>query len=381
MKQGNIGAGQAVILLLVSRCYNMLNYIPAFDEKTDGMAILYGNLLAAVIQLLLLVPALLLYRKMEGQNVITAAYNVWKPLGWVFAFCYFLSSLAQLAGTFMGFEYFMVNAVYPNASAVFIIVTLSLTCFWCGRGGFEGIARAGAIVFVFLLLSLGFISAVSVASMDLYNFHPILSDPAAAIFRAALSNISKSSELYLLILMYPKIKGSVGKSSLGLIASAFLLLEITGLVLQGVLGEFALTQTFPYYTLASITDTSILQRLDSLHMMLWVFCAFIRCTLLVILSNYCIRMILPQKAHRFVLPVMFVISTGAAVLLAYSTEYLKALNTANSMGGVVALLTAGFPLLMLLIPRRRKRPHNNSEGRNPSRRDTEEDFTVVPDTD
>lgn len=344
-----------MILLFVSRCFNIMNYVPAFSQKLENSAVLLGNLLALFIQLLLLLPALALYRRFDGQNVVTVAYNRAKPLGWAVAFLYFAVTLAQLAGTLVGFEYFMTDAVYPNASVVFIIVTMSLACFLCGRHGLEGITRASAIVFVFLLLSAGFICAVSLRSIDPCNFHPMLGDPVPSVLRAAFESIGKASELFLLILLYPKVKGSQGKCSLGFVAASFLMLEVTALIVQGVLGEYADTQTFPYYTLASVSDTRLLQRLDSLHMMNWVFSAFIRCTLLVIIGNYCVQMILPQRTHKFILPAMFLLTTGAAVAVGYSTEILGGLNATSAYGAGVLLLTAGLPLLLLLLTKRKRK--------------------------
>lgn len=353
MKAGNISTGQVVILLVVSRCFTILNYAPAFETQHEPSAVLLGNILGFLIQLFAIIPALVLFHRFPNQNIITAAYNRWKPLGWIFAILYCLMCLVQLTGSIIGFQYFMTNAVYPNASILFIVLSMTIACFFCARWGLEGIARASGIIFVFLLASLAFISIASFDKISLLNIHPILNDPVGSVLQAAQESISKNIEVYLLILIFPKLKGSVKKCSYLYLAAGFILLETLDFVLFTILGEFANTQTFPFYTLASIAETNILQRLDSLHMMIWVFTTFARITLLAVIANYCIRMVLPQKAHKFTLPVMLILCSAAAIAISYFMEIFSSVNAQTSI--FTLLLTTGFPLLMLCITKRTKK--------------------------
>lgn len=62
-------------------------------------------------------------------------------------------------------------------------------------------------------------------------------------------------------------------------------------------------QTFPYYALTSVIDISIFQRLDSLHVTLWIFTALFRCTLYTICAAKCANMLFSKKISRFSSPV------------------------------------------------------------------------------
>jgi hypothetical protein len=355
LTKGKIGSGQLLLLLFASRCFNLLDYIPAFNQPEEYTAVLLGNLTGLVLQALLLIPPLLLYRRFQGENLILAAGNRWRPLGWCFGLLYLAAIVSQLAGTLIGFEYFMTSTIYPGASGAFFILTMAPACFWCGRNGLEGTARAGAIVSVFLLLSLGTIFLISLRSWDVRNLHPLLGDPLPAVWQGTLQSLSKFPELYLLILLYPQVRGSTVKCSYGLIAAAFLLFEAAGLLLTGVLGEYAMSQTFPYYTLAAVVDTELIQRLDSLYMLNWVLSAFIRCTLLVIVGKECARDFLPARAHPLVLPVLLALSCLLALLGCRFLEQLGELSRSSSNGLITALFCGGLPLLLLLITGRRKK--------------------------
>lgn len=371
MKSGNISAGQVIILLFVSRCFNIFNFVPVFAQQSESGAILLGNILAVGIQLLIMIPSLILFGRFENQNVITVAYNKWRPLGWIFAILYFTIILLQAAGSLIGFEYFMTNAVYTNASILAIVLSMSVVSFWCARNGLEGIARSSIIFFVFLLASTLFITAASIEKIDLLNIHPILNDPVGSVIQVALTNTSRNPELFLLPLIYPKIKGSIKKCSIWYILAAFIMLEGLDFLLLSILGDYGFTQTFPYYTLASIADTALLQRLDSLHMMVWVFTAFIHTALLIVIGNYCIRMVLPQKAHKFTLPVMFLVCTTIATVFGYHMDILYRTNTSSSV--VILFLVAVPPLLMLLITKRKKKEAQHAK--------SQESFTVVSDAE
>lgn len=346
-----IGSGQLLLLLIVSHCFNLLNYIPAFNQPAEYPAVLWGNLLGVLIQSLILLPPLLLHRRCPTESVVLVAANRWRPLGWAFGICYLAAIVVQLAGTLTGFEYFMASTIYPNTPAVFLILTLALASLWCARHGIEGIARAGAIVFVFLVLSMGFILALSLRTWDFRNLHPMLEDPLPAVWKGALQSISHFPELYLLILLYPRTRGNLAKCSYGLVAGGFLLFEVAGLLLAGVLGEYAMTRAFPFYTLAAVVDTQLIQRLDSLYMLNWVFSAFIRCTLLIIAGQECARDFLPAKAHPLLLPILTVISCILALAGSSHIARVGELSRGNSYGILTAALCAGLPLLLLIFTR------------------------------
>lgn len=339
-----------MMLLFVSRCFTLLNYIPAFSPPLESSAILLGNLLAVGIDALLLAPPLLLLRRFDGENAVAAAHALSRPLGFVTAVLYFLACAVQTAVTLAGLTYFMRSTVYPEASGLFILLSLAAACFLAARQGLEGIARAGAFVFVFLLLSALSITAVSLKAVEWTNFRPVSQEPVRQICYAALLNTGRTPELFLLILLLPKAKGNRWRCSLGFILLCFLILELMGFLVQGVLGGYAASQTFPYYTLASVGDTRLLQRMDALHMVDWVFTAFLRGALFSLAGSECAKQVLPAKAQGWTLPVLSLLALGGAL----AAFFLPELPSSRLPEGAVFLLTGGIPLLLLCLPKKKK---------------------------
>lgn len=353
MTDEKISGAQAVTLLFLSQAFNTMNDIPAFHDVPDGMSQLWGAGIALLIQLAALAPALLLERRYPGQNAILVGYGRGRPLGTALAALYAAALFVQLAGSLTGFEYFLTNAVYPDASILLIVLTMCATCFWASRRGLQGLARSGTFICAFFLVSLVCIAGGTLNSVDLLHLRPDLTDPVGNAFRAGLSIVARSSELYLLPLLLPHIRGGRIACALGLVLSGCLFRLAASFLITTVLGEFGWNQAFPYYTLASVSDLSIFQRLDALHMAIWTFIAFVRLTLLIQVVDRCLKMAFPLRTHPFLLPALFVLTAAGAVWLGLSTELIEPLN--SNRGIVVLALTAGVPLLLLLLPARRRK--------------------------
>lgn len=334
------------MLLMVSRAFNILNYIPIFTDGVELSAALIGNLISVLINIALLIPAIWLFKKHPNQGLFAIAFDKNRWLGYVTVILYFVPIVLSIIGTVAGFQFFMTNAVYPLASVVFIVLTICLACFFCAKAGIEGIARAGSIVFFLLLIGITFITIVSFDSIQLLNVKPLGSNSGNSIYRAIIEVISKNTEIYLIILLVPKIKGSFAKCSIWLMVAIGAFIEVTSFIMISVLGEFAYTQTFPYYTLASIVETNILQRLDSVHMTLWVFISFIKITAYIIIALDALKGVLPKKVHRFSLPTLFVIVLVSATIFCYHPEIISSLSSKFPV--TIVLLTAVIPLLLLI---------------------------------
>lgn len=359
MTSDNISGKQAVLLLLVCHSFQLMNFIPAFNRVDDPTARMYSAILSILFHLALFIPGILLYRRFPGQNVITVAWNRWKPLGRLYAGAYALVMIIHAAGTTAAFQYFLTNTVYPNANVTFIALSILVCGFACIKSRFEGIARAGSLIFWFLLISLLFICIVSLPSVNLFNVRPILDDPAQSIWDSVLVDTSQYTELLCLLLLFPKIKSSKGKCVFWLIVSCGIIAAVMNFFILSVMGEFSKTQTFPYYTLASISETRLLQRLDSLHMMIWTFTAFLRITLLLILASYCLKLLLPAKLHKSANPIIFLLVASLSVFAGNSVQILQLGNQNN--GSIIITLLVGLPLFLLFITKRKGKEKHEVE--------------------
>lgn len=350
---------QVVMLLLISRAGVSLNYVPMFAPKLGLTATLIGNIIGMFIGLIMIIPMIIFQKNHNNQHIINVAIDKNKVFGTVIGFVYLTVILLNTVGSIFSFEFFITNAIYPNSSIVFIILSIVICCFICAKNGIEGIARTGFLLFFLLLFGILFIIFVSTKSIDLLNIKPILDESAKQILYATIFTVSKYVELIMLILLLPNIKNSpiknnsektkgktssFKKASILYLIGATLFVEVTCFYLSSVLGEYAYSQTYPYYTLASIVETNLLQRLDSIHMVLWVFISFIKITTLIVLANTCIRSIFPKVNKATSLSIIFIIVTSLSLAIGFHPEWLNQLNVTGLF--VTITLTSIVPLLL-----------------------------------
>lgn len=329
-----ISLPQFIMLLVVSRVFNDLTYIPFFSKPVEGTAMLYGSLISTALVGLVMLPALILCIKHPGESVLTIAWKSHKFWGYLFTGIYLLFIIVYLIGGLAGFNYFVTNAVYPQASIWIVAITMCGVCFFAAKSGLQGLSRLAGIVFVFFTAGLIFIAIVSLPSMKLLNIKPLIDNPMQSIWSHAVSTASKNSEVIMLILLMPRVrirnrkKQPIApvKAACGLLGFSLIFTFTIDFLVSAVLGSLSLTQTFPYFSLTSIVEVNLFQRLDAVHMVTWVCVAFIHVTLHAMVASMLLRDMLPGKARKFASFTLFLLTTGVAILLGQRTEWMNFLN-------------------------------------------------------
>lgn len=325
---------QILSLLLVSRAFNALNYVPMFSDIKDMSVLLVGNIIALAVQLILIIPAIIMFNKHKSMDILSVSIEWCKPFGICISILFLLFILLNIVGTIVGLEFYLANAVYPDASSVMIVLTLCIACFVVSQSGIEGIARASTIVFVVLVIGITFIGVSSIESIDMLNVRPI-SDNTNNLYKATTHIITKNSEIWLLLLLNTTLKAGFKKVSIWFLIISSCFIEIVNFLVISVLGPFAYNQVFPYFTLASIAETSVIQRFDSIHMIIWVCVSFIKITFYAIVAGRVLNLILPKKAKKLSLLSLYIFTASISIFLSAHPEWLSE-------------ATPSFPFIMLI---------------------------------
>lgn len=369
MENQKISCSQAVILFSLSRVFNVLNFVPFFGESVAPMAMLYGTIFSFIEQAIVVIPFFFLYRRCAGQSMLTLAFNKSRVFGIITTLFFLLFFLVVTIGGVAGFDFFMLNAIYPDATVPTIAITICAVCFFCARNGIQGLARSSVILFVFFALGLICITIVSAKSIKPLNFHAILDNPIKQIFFHTFDTTSKGTELAALLLLMPSIRliskpkdkgatiasSTAPKAVYGFLGLSFLLTFLINFLIVGILGEFGATQTFPYFTITSVVELKIFQRLDSIHMISWVFISFVHITLFAGTCIELLKSLLPKPARKFSSPALFIITTTVAIFFGYRSDILQRINDQST----ILLLLAVFvlPIILLFTTRRKGKSH------------------------
>lgn len=352
-----ISASQAVILLFLCRMFGSITYSPSFTNTMEGTAILLADLIAVFCTLITLIPLFLLFRKKPELRPLGESLSINGVFGKIICCYLLLLMILAAADTVSHFTFFMKNAVFPDASSLLLTTTFLLACLYGACMGLEGLSRSAGIVFFFFLLSTLFILLSARENIDFINLKPLVHTKWSDIADMVLHNLSHNTEYILLFLLYPHVKGRFLSVSLGFWAASSIGILFIGTVTVLILGDFTAKQLFPFYTVASIVNMGVLQRLDSIHMFLWVLVAYIRASLYLAVAGLLLKSLFSGKAFSeksaFYAPVLPAIAVwGICFFLSKSLHPFESLFSTL----LPVLLTIIILPLILLIHLYRKKP-------------------------
>lgn len=346
LEENKISVPQIIMLISTSRIFTIITHAQTFGEQNNPMAKMLGSLLAIFILIILIIPALMLYKKYDNLNIINIVQNKSQVCGYLLTLAFLYITVTSMITGVIGFEYFLSNAIYPQASAPVVIISLTLVCLICASFGLQGLARAGTFIFSLFFIAFIFIISTSIGSINLLNIKPILENPVQEVVEYSINFASRGRGLIVLILLFPTIKGSKTKSTFSIIILTSLIASIMNFLVIGVLGEYGATQTFPYFALNSVIEIPILQRLDALHMMTWALMSFIHFSIFGYVSINLIKLLLPKSMEKFSIILLGIVVLSVSLYMSYTGSIVRATGIESNI--LVIFLIFILPLIMIL---------------------------------
>ncbi len=349
MNEGKlISTTQLVTLMLVSRLFTASIYMSSGDiiYGTDAMIAIVA---AALIQIILMIPVYFLLKGQGDRDMIACAYMIHPVVGKVSAVLLWLFCLSIAGGTVLSFQYFLSYSAYPIAGAWVIILIFAVAIIYASYMGLEAVARLSFYVFFAFLVMLGFIGVALIPRYSMARVMMPFVEGTTQYPYLILQLLTRNSELILIPMMMPLLKGKVRKSFFGyLLISTVLLEALTGIVVAA-LGEYAKTQKFPVYTAATIAEMSVLERLDSIYLTVWIFLAFVKAALFLYMANRCFSYFVRWKTADWSMPIAMVIIVGAAVYLSGDVGLFGQFYRFIASGIPMATVLLALPCLLLLL--------------------------------
>ena len=218
--------------------------------------------------------------------------------------------------------------------------------------GYEPTARFGSFVLAALLLALLFVG-ISLWPQVQWEFlrPPSYDGWQSQLFlfiNLTLGNVETAALLFLIPAVNQNKRSVFWKWSLLSVVTLAAIFLFTA----AALGDYAKSQRFPFYTVTKIAEVSIFQRLDSLHVALWVFIMLVRLALFLEVSGKSLARMMPKKASKYAVAVCAALAAVLSGILTEKPDVLEALGNFFAGGVPVLLLTVLLPLLLLLSCRK-----------------------------
>ena len=305
--QQQISMGQLAAILLTSRLAVSMTFAPT--------AHLLSTLLQALLLALLLLPTWWFARRSEGISTLDYAVAVMGKGGGAVAVFYGLACLYIQAADLIRFSRFAASTLSPGMSREVLCIVLMVTAGIAAFYGIQAIARSAAIIAVFVVAAIVLVALALLPRMELINFPPLLFDGGAPVIAGALEELPRSLELAVLGLLIPYVKGSLTKGSLwwiGAFTAVELIIQVT---VVGVLGDFGAMELFPYYTVLTTVQVSVLQRLDIVATAIWIGALFLKIAFFGMLFIDCFQRVTGQKWRMLIAAAGSVVALAAGLLL------------------------------------------------------------------
>ena len=267
-----IGWGQLGIVLTLSRIFSEAANFPS-DDINYGMQRFTVIVLSYLLLIVVLIPVFLLVRR---EGAVFSLSDKWA------AGIVILYLILAAVSTCTRLQFYASSTIFDAAPPWLIIISVAAVCLYGIFKGLPAVLRTGVIVGAgFLVLLLTVIIGIS-DDITLSYLYPALIDDPYSLTADVLSEFSKNAEGVLFAVLCLQVRQKAIKSLfISIPLSLFAMLLMTFLY-NTVLGEYLDVTNFPFYALSSLSDISVLQRLDGIDVVMWIMSAVIKVSLLML---------------------------------------------------------------------------------------------------
>ena len=345
---------QTVFVLIVCRFYRFLTYTPGQFTQAEGIWSLVSIFCSAGLTFLLMTPVFYLNRRYPGLSVIECIGNSSRAFARLAALCYGTFAVLVALYTMSSFGVFISATILPQVNVAFLAVAMVLAVWYGASRGIEPAARVAFVILILFLLSLIWIGGGIVPYLDIHTMTGSQSGNTLWTFlKSIVSATARDMEAILFVLMLPTVKGNKRKGFAWYLGIFSVLSILCILFMWFSLGKLAQYQRFPFYTLASMANVPLLDRMDSIHIALWTFFAYLRAGIYLYFAGICFSHFKIRDTTKRVYTVLGILLLIFLVTMFSRYSFLlQGLRQFLASGVGTVLLILVFPIIIIFIRRK-----------------------------
>lgn len=346
---------QLIFLLFFTRGFLSITYETS-QFRPDGLTVMLAAAVSVGIQTALIIPVIIVAKKYPDRDILQVLFQKSRTAGILLSLVYLGYFAFETVHVMGDFSYFLKNYFFKYYNEAVLIIALALAALHSSTLGFGATARASTIsaaVFIFTLLVIVF--AVT-GEFDIYNLQHVYPDDDNTfrnLLREVYDSLGRSVEMTALVFLLPHVKSNKAGSSYGYLTVKLVFTELSALVVTAVLGNYARGLSMPFYTLSTYARTSVVERFDSIYMLVWTIAVFLKVVVLFYLGGICLKNVFPKLGQKTA-------NAVAAAATAIPASALAVMNRWNSLffrspsGFATIILGSAIPLAVCLLRNRKK---------------------------
>ncbi len=350
-----ISSWQLLLLLFLSRLFTTITFFSL--ESKDSASIILPFAASVLVEIILFVPAILLYKKYPKENAIISALKVNKVLGIILICIYSIFLIFMVFKTVRFFLYFFETAFSDLLPVVWVGVMLLAASVYVAYLGIVAAARSAAVVFGLFIVMLLIVIPATAGDFEISNYYtmPISSN---SLFQGILDGISRSDETVVLVLIMPYLREKLAKAVYGFLGMKLVFIEGIIICCMLLLGGYMTAAPFSFFTMCRYAKTAFIERLDAVYLVVWTLMGVIKLSLYSIALRPSLENVLTNKKNKLIITALpFVIGGIPALLFAYKDQMIIPLMDIHISFYAIIALSFVIPLIVYFL-RRCKREKN-----------------------
>jgi spore germination protein KB len=284
---------------------------------------------------------------------------VGKPLGVLLGLIYALWFLLLASIVVQEFTLFLNTAILPATPVTVIVVAFMAVVFYALRSGVEVWVRVNEILLWAIIASFAAVVLLPFNSMDLGKLLPIGEHTIGSLIAGSLIGGSWRGEVVIVGMLLPAL-ATTKNTTRNLLLAVLLVGLIAAAVKISVVAVFGGVVTgqyeFPVFSLARMISIGrIIDRLEVLVVIIWVFGTFIKVCALMYCSARAFSESLGFKEYQFLTFPLSILAVALSINMYSNVAELTDFLTYSFVGIGILTFELTIPAILLLIAVLRKR--------------------------
>ena len=256
------------------------------------------------------------------------------------------------AGTGLRSQYYASSTVFDSAPSLYFYFFTGAALLFAVYKGLEVSSRAATAVAAVLAFLLLLMICALLGDIRLNRLYPVLTDDTAGLAGDVIREFSKNSEYLVFAVLCGNVSGKKSSCTvtvpiyLGVSCAAVLLMTF---LYNTVFGRLASRLSFPFYTLSTISDITLLHRINGIDTAVWVMAGILRLALYALAFGSVVRSCFAgERAAKIAAMVFAALSLGLSALFTAYPELYEPIRRAGASGIPLAAAAIMIPAAALL---------------------------------
>lgn len=354
---------QLAVLLTASRLFSEAVNFPLSNSEY-GMQRFAVIFTACAVFFVQYIPLIYLTKKYPGESAASIIIDRCRPLGWIYGILISAAVLISALSSVCRHRFYASSTIFGEAPPTVLILFLLLACGFGLWKGIQGTARSG-VIFAGIFVAFLILMAVSVWELcEPKWLYLALIEDSEKFIKEVLEQIGSNSEIMFFAVLAEHVEEKAHRTIIWYVPVLTVILLLMFMLEMLVLGPFLGSASFPFFTVSSLSNIVLFQRLDGIDVAVWTLMCIIKITLVLL----CIRTVFDRLAGK---KAGIIISFSALAVIAVlsvafggNTVFVETLT--KILTGGIPMITTGilFPIIAIILAKKKAKKGGGSIEKN-----------------